>query len=94
MKKIKFGDQVFDLVAAGVNLRETGGTIKFQKGPASFDSIEAILKLNGSITQIGLSGEPDWNRSDLVYAGRLTKQSEHIYRSLVLVWPSSSDSCT
>lgn len=77
IEKIKFGDQVFDLVTAGVNLSETGGTIKFQKGPASFDSIEAILKLNGSITQIGLSEEQDWSRADLVYAGRLTKQSDY-----------------
>lgn len=78
IEKIKFGDQVFDLVAAGVNLGESGGTIKFQKGTASFDSIEALLKANGSIVQIGLSGEPDWTRSDLVYAGRLTKQSDQV----------------
>ena len=78
IEKIKFGSQEFDLVAAGVNLNESGGTIKFQKGPKTFDAIEAILKANGSITQIGLSGEPDWTRSDLVYAGRLTKQSDQV----------------
>lgn len=78
IEKIKFGDQPFDLVAAGVNLGESGGTIKFQKGSKTFDAIEAILKANGSITQIGLSGEPDWTRSDLVYAGRLTKQSDQV----------------
>ena len=78
IEKIKFGDQPFDLVAAGVNLGELGGTIKFQKGSKTFDAIEAILKANGSITQIGLSGEPDWTRSDLVYAGRLTKQSDQV----------------
>ncbi len=78
IEKIKFGDQAFDLVAAGVNLGESGGTIKFQKGSKPFDTIEAILKANGSIVQIGLSGEPDWTRSDLVYAGRLTKQSDQV----------------
>jgi hypothetical protein len=78
IEKIKFGDQSFDLVAAGVNLGESGGSITFQKGTASFDSIEAILKVNGSIAQIGLSGETDWNRSDLVYAGRLTKLSDQV----------------
>ncbi|GLC79253.1 hypothetical protein [Lacrimispora brassicae] len=78
IEKIKFGDREFDLVPAGVNLGENGGTIKFQKGAASFDSIETILKANGVITQIGLSVEPDWNRSDLVYAGRLTKQSDYL----------------
>lgn len=78
IEKIKFGDQAFDLIAAGVNLTESGGTIKFQKGSKTFDAIEAILKANGSIVQIGLSGEPDWTRSDLVYAGRLTKQSGQV----------------
>lgn len=78
IEKIKLGDQVFDLVPAGVNLGEFDGTITFQKGTASFDSIESVLKANGSITQIGLSGEPDWIRSDLLYAGKLTKQSEKV----------------
>jgi hypothetical protein len=78
IEKIKFGDQVFDLVAAGVNLGESGGTIKFQKGRLTLDEIEAILKSNAGITQIGLSGEADWKRSDLVYVGRLTKQSDYV----------------
>ncbi len=78
IEKIKFGDQEFDLVAAGVDLGESGGKITFQKGDSSFDEIETTLKANGSITQIGLSGEADWKRSDLVYAGRLTKQSDYV----------------
>jgi hypothetical protein len=78
IEKIKFGDQAFDLIAAGVNLGESGGMVSFQKGAASFDSIEEILKANGSITQVGVSGETDWSRSDLVYAGRLTKLSDQV----------------
>ena len=78
IEKIKFGDQVFDLIASGVNLGESGGKITFQKGDASFDEIETILKSCGSITQIGLSGEADWRRYDLLYAGRLTTQSGHV----------------
>ena len=78
IEKIKFGDQPFYLVPAGVNLGESGGSITFQKGTASFDGIEATLKANGSITQIGLSGETDWNRADLVYAGRLTKLADQV----------------
>ena len=77
IEKIKFGDQVFDLVPAGVNLADGGGTITFQKGDATFDEIETILKSGGSITQIGLSDDQDWKRYDLIYAGRLTKQSGH-----------------
>lgn len=78
IEKVKFGDQVFDLIAAGVNLGESGGMISFQKGAVSFDSIEAILKASGSITQIRVSGETDWSRADLLYAGRLTKLSDQV----------------
>ena len=78
IERIKFGTQEFDLIAAGVNLGESGGTIAFLKGSASFESIEAALKENGSIVQIGLSGEPDWTRSDLIYAGKLAKQSDQV----------------
>lgn len=78
IEKIKFGNQIFDLVAAGVNLDEKGGSISFQKGTASFESIETILEANGSIAQIGISGETDWSRADLVYAGRLTKLSDQV----------------
>lgn len=78
IEKIKFGDQVFDLVVAGVDLDDNGGKITFQKGDTSFDEIETILKSCGSITKIGLLGDPDWKRSDLIYAGRLTTQSGHV----------------
>ncbi len=78
IEKIKFGDQAFDLVPDGQKLRESGGTITFQKGAASFDQVKALLKTNGEITQINLSGNTDWNRSDLVYAGRITEQSDYV----------------
>ncbi|EXG86230.1 hypothetical protein K413DRAFT_3055 [Clostridium sp. ASBs410] len=78
IEKIEFGDHAFDLIPAGVNLNENGGTIAFRKGTKSFDAIEAILKANSNIKQIGLSGDPDWTRTDLVYAGRLTKQSDQV----------------
>ncbi len=78
IEKIKFGDQLFDLVPDGVKLGETGGIVTFQKGSASFDSIKALLKANGEIAQIGLSGDTDWSREDLVYAKRLTEQSDYV----------------
>jgi len=78
IEKIKFGEQVFDLVVAGSDIGDNGGKITFQKGDTSFEEIETILKSCGSITQIGLSGDPDWRRYDLLYAGRLTKQSDHV----------------
>lgn len=78
IEKIKFGNQSFDLVAAGVNLGASGGTITFQKGATSFDKIKTLLKANGSIAQINLYGNPDWFREDLVYAGRLAEQSDYV----------------
>jgi hypothetical protein len=53
-----------------VNLGESGGSITYQKGSTTFDKIKALLKANGSIVQINLSGNPDWFREDLVYAGK------------------------
>lgn len=78
IEKIKFGDRLFDLVPDGVKLGETGGIVTFQKGSASFDSIKALFKANGEIAQIGLSGNTDWSREDLVYAKRLTEQSDYV----------------
>lgn len=78
IEKIKFGTQEFDLIPAGVDLGENGGKISFQKGNASFDDIETLLKTNGGIVQIELSGEQDWSREDLVYAGQLTKKSDQV----------------
>lgn len=78
IEKIKFGDQTFDLVPDGQKLGETGGTVTFQKGTSSFDTIKALLKANGEIAQIGLSGNTDWAREDLVYAKRLTEESDYV----------------
>ena len=78
IEKIKFGDQAFDLVPNGVKLGDSGGSVTFQKGPASFDSIKALLKANGEIAQTGLSGNTVWVREDLVYAKRLTEESDYV----------------
>ena len=78
IEKIKFGDQSFDLVPDGVKLGETGGTVSFQKGTASFDQVKALLKANGEVSQIALSGNTDWAREDLVYAKRLTEESDYV----------------
>jgi hypothetical protein len=81
IEKIKFGDYIFDLVPNGINLTNEGGKITFQEGEKSFDEIKAILKFNNSITLIGLSGNPEWNRDDLVYAGKLTEQENFVISS-------------
>lgn len=76
--QIKFGNQSFALVPDGVILGESGGTIVFKKGEMTFDEIEDVLRNNAKITRIGVSGVPEWSRADLVYAGKLTKQSGYI----------------
>ena len=81
IEKIKFGDQLFELVPSGVILGESGGTIIFQKGDCTFDEIENILKSNASIAQIGALDITKWSRKDLIYAGKLTKQSGYVIGS-------------
>lgn len=78
IEKIKFGDQAFDLVAAGVNLGESGGTIKFQKGSKTFEEIETILQANSTIKQISTSGDADWSRSDLVYGDFMSRDANYV----------------
>lgn len=77
IEKIKFGDQTFDLVAGGVSLTDTGGQITFQRGSASFDDIEHNLQNNGAIRQINTSGVIDWSRTDLVFDGLITQNSNY-----------------
>lgn len=77
IEKIKFGDQAFDLVAAGVNLGADGGTIKFQMGDKTFEEIETILQSNGTIKQIAVSGDTDWSRSDLVYGDYMSRDTNY-----------------
>lgn len=78
IEKIKFGNEEYDLVPAGVKLGPAGGAIIFQRGNHTFDEVEAVLKQAANITQIGLSGEPDWTRADLIYTDKLTKQSDYV----------------
>ena len=77
IEKIKFGDQAFDLVAAGVDLGADGGTIKFQMGDKTFEEIETILQANSTIKQIAVSGDTDWSRYDLVYGGFVSRDANY-----------------
>jgi hypothetical protein len=77
MEKIQFGDQVFDLVAGGVDLRDDGGKITFQRGNMSFDDIEGNLQTNGTIRQINTTGEIDWSRVDLAFDGLITQNPNY-----------------
>jgi len=78
IEKIRFGITEFDLVVGGIDLSDDGGKITFQNKGLSFNEVKSILKSNDEITQIGLSGKPDWSRSDLIYAGKLQNIEEYV----------------
>lgn len=78
MEKIKINEKLYDLVVNGLQLGEQGGKVIFQPGAAAFAEIEADAKATKSITVVDDAGEPILTRSDLVYAGRLTKDSNYV----------------
>lgn len=78
MEKVKINEKLYDLVTNGVQLEVQGGKVIFQPGLTAFEEIEADAKATKSITVVDDAGEPILTRSDLVYAGRLTKDSNYV----------------
>lgn len=78
MEKIKINEKLYDLVVNGLQLGEQGGKVIFQPAAATFAEIEADVKATKSITVMDDAGEPILTRSDLVYAGRLTKDDNYV----------------
>ena len=78
MEKVKINEKLYDLVANGVQLEVQGGKVIFRPGAANFAEIEADAKATKSITVVDDAGEPFLTRSDLVYAGRITKDDNYI----------------
>ena len=78
MEKVKINEKLYDLVANGVQLEVQGGKVIFQPGAATFAEIEADVRATKSITVVDDVGDPVLTRSDLVYAGRLTKDSNYV----------------
>ena len=78
MEKIKFNDSLFELVANGYQLQQDGGRIVFQPGEATFEEAETTVSATTSIMLLDDAGEPLASRSDLVYAGRMTRQSDYV----------------
>ena len=68
----------YDLVVNGLQLGEQGGKVIFQPEAASFAEIEEDVKATKAITVVDDAGEPILTRSDLVYAGRLTKDDNYV----------------
>ena len=78
MESIKIGNKTFELVANGYQLQQDGGRIVFQPGEVTFEEAEAAVSAATSIMLLDDAGEPMASRSDLVYAGRMTRQSDYV----------------
>lgn len=78
MEKVKINEKLYDLVVNGVQLADQGGRVIFQPAAATFAEVEADIKATKNITVLDDAEEPVLTRSDLVYAGRLTKDDNYI----------------
>ena len=81
MESIKLGTQTYELVADGYQLQQDGGRIIFQPGEKTFEEIEAAVSAATSIVLLDDAGEPLASRTDLVYAGRMSKQKDYVIRT-------------
>ncbi len=78
MESIKIGNKTFELVANGYQLQQDGGRIVFQPGEVTFEEAEAAVSAATSIMLLDDAGDPMVSRTDLVYAGRMTKQKDYV----------------
>ena len=78
MESIKIGNKTFELVANGYQLQQDGGRIVFQPGEVTFEEAEAAAAAATSIMLLDDAGDPMVSRTDLVYAGRMTKQKDDV----------------
>ena len=78
MEKVKINEKLYDLVVNGVQLADQGGRVIFQPAAATFAEVESDVKATKAITVLDDAGEPILTRSDLVYAGRLTKDDNYV----------------
>ena len=78
MESIKIGNKTFELVANGYQLQQDGGHIVFQPGEVTFEEAEAAAAAATSIMLLDDAGDPMVSRTDLVYAGRMTKQKDYV----------------
>lgn len=78
MEKIKFNNKIFELVANGYQLQQDYGRIIFQPGETTFDEVEEVVSAATSIILLDDAGDPMASRTDLVYAGRMTRQKDYV----------------
>ena len=77
MEAIKIGTKTYQLVANGYQLGERNGRVIFLPGEDSFDIIEKEMKSAVGIQLIDGLGEVIESRTDLIYAGKLSKDTRY-----------------
>lgn len=78
MESIKIGAKTYQLVANGYQLGERNGRVIFLPGEDSFDIIEKEMKSAVGIQLIDGLGEVIESRTDLIYAGKLSKDVRYV----------------
>lgn len=78
MESIKIGNKTYLLVADGYQLRDEGGKIIFQPGTEKFEDVETALAAADSIQLLDDTGTVIASRTDLVYAGRLSRDASYV----------------
>lgn len=82
MESIKIGTKTYQLVANGYQLGERNGRVIFLPGEDSFDIIEKEMKSAAGIQLIDGLGEVIESRTDLIYAGKLSKDVRYVVNVL------------
>lgn len=82
MESIKIGTKTYQLVANGYQLGERNGRVIFLPGEDSFDIIEKEMKSAVGIQLIDGLGEVIESRTDLIYAGKLSKDARYVVNVL------------
>lgn len=78
MESIKIGTKTYQLVANGYQLGERNGRVIFLPGEDSFETIENEMESAAGIQLIDGLGEVIESRKDLMYAGKISKDTKYV----------------
>lgn len=78
MESIKIGTKTYQLVANGYQLGERNGRVIFLPGEDSFETIENEMESAVGVQLIDGLGEVIESRTDLIYAGKLSKDTSYV----------------
>lgn len=78
MESIKIGTKTYQLVANGYQLGEKDGRVIFLPGEDSFETIENEMESAVGVQLIDGLGEVIESRTDLIYAGKLSKDTSYV----------------